>query len=95
MPFEGNHTNDIGLETAEGPVCVFDVKDGAIKSAEDIFEGGIQFFLGEVAEGNRELAERLTRKNMNALPHWQQHPFAELEGPQATDEEFGAAMAKL
>lgn len=95
MPFEGDHANDIGLETADGPVCKFDSEDGKIKDSKDIFEGGIQFFMSEVAENDRDLAERLTRKNMNALPYWQAHPFAELEGAQATDEEFGAAMAKL
>ncbi len=95
MPFEGNHANDIALETAEGPVCVFDVKDGAIKSAEDIFEGGVQFFMGSVANGDRDLAERLTRKNMKSLPYWQAHPCADLEGVMASDEEFESAMAKI
>lgn len=95
MPFEGGHAGDIGLETAEGPVCTFDVVDGAIKSPEDIFEGGVQFFMSAVADGDRALAERLTRKNMNALPHWQANPFALLEGEQASEEEFGAAMTKL
>jgi len=95
MPLEGAHANDIGLETPEGPVCKFDAKDGQIKPAEEIFEGGVVFFQKEVADGDRGLAERLTRKNMKHLLHWQMHPFALLEGPEATDEEFGAAMAKL
>ncbi len=95
MPFEGNHANDIGLETADGPVCVFDSKDGKVKSGEDIFAGGVQFFLSEVADGDRDLAERITRKNMHSLPYWQQHPFAGLEGTLATDQEFGEVMAKL
>lgn len=95
MPFEGNHINDIGLETSDGPVCVYDVKDGAIKPAEDIFEGGVQFFLGSVAGGDRELAERVTRKNMKSLLYWQAHPFEGLNGAEASDEEFAAAMAKL
>ncbi len=95
MPLEGAHANDIGLETAEGLVCKFDVQDGVIKSGEDIFEGGVQFFLSSVADGDRALAERLTRKNMNALTYWQAHPFAVLEGEQASDQEFGEAMSKL
>ena len=95
MPFEGNHANDIGLETADGTVCKFDSADGNIKSGEDIFEGGVMFFLTAVADGNRDLAERLTRKNMSALPYWQAHHFAELDGTLATDQEFGEAMAKL
>ena len=95
MPFEGAHANDIGLETAEGPVCKFDSQDGKIKNAEDIFEGGIQFFMFKATDGDRDLAERLTRKNMKSLTHWQKNPFALLDGPEATDAEFGAAMAKL
>lgn len=95
MPFEGSHANDIGFETAEGPVCVFDSQDGKVKSGEEIFKGGIEFFLGEATNGDRDLAERVTRKNMKQLPYWQKHPFAELEGPEATDEEFGMVMMKL
>ena len=95
MPFEGAHANDIGLETADGPVCKFDSENGAIKPVEEIFEGGVLFFMGSVADGNRELAERLTRKNMKHLAYWQAHPFALLEGTEATDQEFGEAMAKL
>lgn len=95
MPFEGNHANDIGLEAAEGPVCKFDVKDGAIKSPEEIFGGGVEFFMGAVASGDREFAERITRKNMKSLPYWQQHPFDGLNGPEATDQEFADAMVKL
>jgi hypothetical protein len=96
MPFESDHANDIGLQTTDGPVCIFDTKGGAVKSGDEIFEGGIEFFAGGVAEGDRVLAERLTRKNMKSLPYWQAHPFERLmNGPEATDAEFGAAMAKL
>lgn len=95
MPLEGNHAGDIGLETPEGLVCAFDVKDGQIKDAADIFQGGVMFFLTAAADNDRDLAERLTRKNMKMLPHWQTHPFDLLNGPEATDEEFAAAMAKL
>jgi hypothetical protein len=95
MPFEGNHANDIGLETSDGPVCIFDSKDGQIKSAEEIFEGGVQFFVASATSGDRDLAERLTRTNMKSLAYWKAHPFAGLDGVEATDEEFGTAMAKL
>lgn len=95
MPFEGEHANDIGLETADGSICKFDVEEGKMKSPEMIFEGGVEFFADAVADGDRGLAARLTRKNMNALPYWQARPFSELEGAIASDEEFGAAMEKL
>ncbi len=95
MPFEGAHANDIAFELPEGPVCKFDSEDGKLKSGEDIFEGGVMFFADAVADGDRQLATRLTRKNMKALPYWQAHSFALLDGPEATEEEFGVAMAKL
>ncbi len=95
MPFAGNHEGDIGLETPSGPMCKFDVENGEVKSAEDIFAGGVQFFLNAVADGDAALAERLTRKNMQSLAYWQAHRFPALEGVTATDEEFAACMAKL
>ena len=95
MPFEGDHANDIGLELPEGPVCKFDAEDGHVKNSEAIFEGGVQFFAKDVTGGDRALAERLTRKNMQSLAYWQAHPFAMLAGETATDEEFGAAMEKM
>lgn len=95
MPFTGSHEGDIGLETAQGPVCRFDIENGVIKAPEQIFEGGVEFFAQSVADGDRELAARLTRTNMKSLPYWQAHPFPGLEGPEATQEEFGVAMARL
>ncbi|MCK9361426.1 hypothetical protein M0Q28_04335 [Patescibacteria group bacterium] len=95
MPLEGEHANDFGMELPEGPVCKFDSENGKLKSGDEIFEGGVVFFTQSAADGDRSLGERLTRKNMKALPYWQAHPFAKLDGPEATDEEFNAAMAKL
>ena len=95
MPFVGAHANDIGMEIAEGPVCTFDCQNGALKSAEEIFEGGVQFFVGAVTNGDREQAARLTRKNMQSLAYWQAHPFTLLDGAMASDEELQSAMMKL
>ena len=95
MPFEGNHAGDIGLQTDEGPVCKFDMEHGAVKNGEDIFEGGVQFFEAEITDGDRDLAIRLTRKNMSSLPYWESRHFSLLDGPQATDQEFLAAIGKL
>ena len=95
MPLEGAHAGDIGMETPEGLVCKFDSENGKIKSGEEIFEGGVNFFAGAVCNGDRECAARLTRKNMQALPYWQMRTFANLDGLIATDEEFASAVAKL
>lgn len=95
MPLEGDHATDFGMDTPEGPVCRFDSADGKVKDGAEIFAGGVQFFLSAAAGGDSALAERLTRKNMKSLAYWQHRPFAELDGPGATDEEFGEAVAKL
>ena len=95
MPLEGNHANDIGIETPDGLVCKFDSEDEKIKTGDEIFEGGVAFFMGEVTDGDRDLAERLTRRNMQSLPYWQAHPFSKLNGVIVTDEEFQVAMEKL
>ncbi|MCW1891942.1 MAG: hypothetical protein KIH65_001730 [Candidatus Uhrbacteria bacterium] len=94
MPLEGEHAGDIGLETPEGLVCIHDIVDGQIKKPEDVFEGGVRFFLS-INAGDRDLAERITRKNMNSLPYWKSHPCEALNGPEATDEEFQAVLAKM
>ncbi|NBS41420.1 hypothetical protein EBS80_02065 [bacterium] len=95
MPFEGTHENDVGLELPDGPVCSFDSENGAVKASEAIFEGGVAFFMEAATGGDRELAARLTRRNMNSLPYWQVRLFASLSGDPASDEEFDTAMAKL
>lgn len=51
MPFVGNHVNDVGVEIAEGPVCKFDSENGAVKSGEAIFVGGVEFFAGKMVSG--------------------------------------------
>jgi hypothetical protein len=95
MPLEGEHEKDFGIDAPEGPVCRFDSAGGKVKDVADIYAGGVQFFLEAVADGDRTLAERLTRKNMKALPYWQNHPSSMLDGEEASDEEFATAMAKL
>ncbi|TAL50452.1 hypothetical protein EPN81_02750 [Patescibacteria group bacterium] len=95
MPLEGEHVDDFGFESVDGPVCRFDSEDGVIKSSRDIFQGGVAFFLGAATDGDRDLAERLIRTNMKHLAYWQAHPFEELEGAQVSPEEFQAAMARL
>lgn len=95
MPLEGEYAGEIGLEMPEGSVCIHCVENGELRKPEDIFEGGVQFFLSLTSDDDRALAERITRKNMKSLEYWKAHPFASLEGPEATDEEFAAAMGRL
>ena len=75
--------------------CHFCVNtDGSVKSCEEIFEGGVQFFLNQIG-GERKMAEKITRKNMSGLPYWQGKDCPILKGEMATDEEFAEVMKKL
>ncbi|AZS51724.1 hypothetical protein DM558_13525 [Entomomonas moraniae] len=68
--------------------CIYCVNENKeIKSCEDIFEGGIQYFINE-EHFTRDYAEKVVRKNMYILPYWQNNPAACLEGDMLTDEEF-------
>lgn len=68
--------------------------DGSVKSCEDIFEGGVQYFMGQVG-GDRKMAEKITRKNMSGLPYWQGKNCEILKGETATDEEFAEALKNM
>lgn len=75
--------------------CLYCVKeDGTAKSCEEIFRGGVDFFM-QMLGSDKALAERITRRNMASLPYWQNQECDALKGDMATDEEFDAAMKKL
>ena len=82
----GNENSEFCLHCANA--------DGSVKTCEEIFEGGVEFFLGAIG-GERTMAEKLVRKNMNQLPYWQNKNCEILKGEEATDEEFQDAMGKL
>ncbi|HWQ60442.1 MAG: AraC family transcriptional regulator [Candidatus Moranbacteria bacterium] len=82
----GNEEMDYCLHCAD--------ESGSVHSCEEIFEGGVQFFMGATG-ADRALAERVTRKNMKGLPYWQGKTCTILEGEEATDAEFAEALAKL
>jgi hypothetical protein len=94
-----NDPKEIGGESREGTVCVHCANpDGSVKKCEDIFEGGVQFFMGVIPGDNRALAERLVRKNMKSLPYWQNKKRAGnacLQGEMASDAEFDEIMRKM
>jgi hypothetical protein len=91
-----NSLKEIGCEVSDGWVCVHcSTPDGKVKSCEEVFEGGVQFFMGVTDKVDRSLAEKLTRKNMNRLPYWQKNKEGFLNGEEATDEEFSYIFSKL
>ncbi|HAU30477.1 MAG: hypothetical protein UV79_C0004G0038 [candidate division TM6 bacterium GW2011_GWF2_43_17] len=69
-------------------------EEGAVRACEEIFEGGVQFFMSEL-DGDRQLAEKTTRKNMRMLPYWQNHECGLLSGEVVSDEEFAEILKKL
>jgi hypothetical protein len=93
MPLEKKEDFAGGDENAK--FCLYCVNaDGSVKTCEEIFEGGVQFFMSQIG-GDRQMAEKVTRKNMNQQPYWQGKDCEVLKGETATDEEFAEAMKKL
>ena len=75
--------------------CLYCVnEDGSVKTCEEIFEGGVQFFMNHVGQ-DRKLAEKITRKNMRMQTYWQGGNCSVLEGETATDQEFAEVLKKL
>ena len=75
--------------------CLYCVNaEGSVKSCEEIFDGGVQFFMSQIG-GDRQMAEKITRKNMNRQAYWQGKDCEILKGEEATDDEFAETMSKL
>ena len=75
--------------------CLYCVgADGSVKSCEEIFEGGVQYFMN-ILGNDRIIAEKITRKNMKEQPYWQGKNCEILNGEVATDSEFADAMKKV
>lgn len=86
---------DFALGNENADFCLYCTdSSGQVKPVEEIFEGGVQFFMS-VAGPDRNLAEKITRRNMNSLSYWQGKNLPVLQGEQASDEEFAAALEKL
>ena len=94
MPLE--NIADIGGTVPQGQICIHCAdQHGALRSAIEVFEGGVQFFMSIDPSSNRLLAERLTRRNMKLQPCWQDSDASCLLGEQASDAEFAAMFARL
>lgn len=86
---------DFAMGDENSNFCAYCVNaDGSVKSCEEIFEGGVQFFMSKIGN-DRKLAEKVTRKNMSDQPHWQGKDCPILKGEMATDEEFAETLKKL
>lgn len=94
MPLDSDSV--IGLETNSESFCIHCVsEDKQVKSGEEIFEGGVQFFMSLDSSMTRDFAEKIVRKNMRKLSYWQNKEYPCLSGEIATDEEFNSIIVKL
>ena len=93
MPLIQREDFALGDETSRFCVHCTDA-EGRVRSCEEIFEGGVQFFMGEIGI-DRTKAERVTRKNMLQLPYWRGNDSPVLQGETATDEEFAEVLSML
>ena len=90
-----NKKEDFALGDENSDFCLYCVNaDGSVKPVEEIFEGGVQFFMSQIGN-DRNMAEKITRKNMSRLPYWQDKDIEILKGEMATDEEFEKMMSKM
>ncbi len=88
-----NLEEDFGNEDQSCESCINCTNpDGTVRSCEEIFEGGVDFFMNEIVGTSQELAEKLTRKNMKQLSYWNDNDCECLKGEEATDEEFQKAL---
>jgi hypothetical protein len=86
----------VGLVNESGTFCVHCVdEEKKVKSCEDIFAGGVDFFMGQFDDMDRTAIEKFIRKNMNNLPYWQGNTSECLKGEEATDEEFTGIIKRL
>jgi hypothetical protein len=93
MPMSKKEDFALGDEKSE--FCLYCVNpDGSVKSCEEIFEGGVQFFMNTLG-GDRKLAEKVTRKNMTMQSYWKDKDCAVLKGEMTTDEQFAQILKKL
>lgn len=89
------HKEDFAGGDSSSVCCVHCVgTDGRVKSCEEIFEGGVRFFMAQLGL-DRSLAERATRKNMKMQPYWQGKDLAPLRGEVSSDAEFLEVLRKL
>ncbi|KKP24521.1 MAG: hypothetical protein SZ59_C0002G0367 [candidate division TM6 bacterium GW2011_GWF2_28_16] len=86
---------DFALKDENSIFCLYCVNpDGSVKSCEEIFEGGVQFFMSQLGS-DRKMAEKVTRKNMNMQSYWKDKNCSILKGEMATDEEFAKILKDL
>ena len=86
---------DFGCQNESLDSCVHCTnKDWEVKPCQEIFDWWVAFFV-QATWSSRDLAEKLTRKNMLSLPYWSDKKCDCLSWDIATDDEFAECLKKL
>ena len=94
MPLESEEL--IGKREKENYFCIHCVdENGEVKSCEEVFKECVDFFISQFPDMDKEVAERITRKNMSTLNYWKKDNSDCLIGDVSTDEEFNEILSKL
>ncbi len=83
---------DFAGEDINSKFCLYCMnEDGTVKHCQEIFEGGVDYFI--TTGMDRELAEKVCRKNMQLLPYWKGKEAPCMDGEVVSDEEFAKIFA--
>lgn len=94
MPLE--NPSDVGTTIGKDSFCIHCTDQNKnLKSCQEIFDGGVQFFLSVLPDMPKDFAEKIVRKNMNFLPYWKTNFDACLNGPEASEQEFKDVLKRL
>lgn len=94
LPISVSYSGDVGIKTKDGWICGYDILHGKVKSPDEIFKQNVTYFSGLPVTVDLDLATRLARKTMNALPYWKNQNIPILSGSEASEEELKEAMSK-
>jgi hypothetical protein len=88
---------DFALKDEASEVCCFcSNEDGSVKSCNEIFEGGVNYFMSVLKGYDKSFVEKIVRYNMNTnCPHRKGKDDAILKWEMASPEEFEEVMKRL
>jgi len=57
---------DFALKDETSEICCFcSNEDGSVKTCEEIFNGGVNYFMGVIKDHDKAFVEKIVRYNMN------------------------------
>lgn len=88
---------DFAEKNVNNEICCFcSNEDGSIKTCEEIFNSGVNYFMGIQNKYDKTFVEKIVRYNMNNnCPYWKGKNESILVGDMASEEEFIEIMNSL